>query len=390
MLTEQQMRCWPRNLGIVMGVAFLATGVFLWRSSDHRQLQKPVMDGQPIGYWLDRMGAADNREELRDRLVALGPPVTPPLLTALDDKPSPLNVKATELLIGRFPAVAQRLFRRKYSSRWMAAYALAAMPPDPKIRDALIRVLAQASHKEEDSNVGFYAVLGLRDHYTNDAPIVVPALRRALGGPHHNIQALAARALPSFGTHSYPAIPELISLTTGTDGYLAGHAAHALGDFGPIASNALPALGRLLTNAEPTVRRRAAVAMWRIDRGTGFPEDILRWNMKHASLQERWFAAQQLWELDSSRREEASQGLLAVVESPPVDDGTDEPFHGARWGAAEALGKMGADAATALPVLSAISRDDANERMRREAREACERIERAVSELQRAQENAKN
>jgi len=138
------------------------------------------------------------------------------------------------------------------------------------------------------------------------------------------------------------------------------------------------------------VRRRAAVARWRIDRGTGFPEDILRWNIKHASLQERWLAAQQLWELDSSRREEASQGLLAVVQSPPVDDGTYEPFHGARWGAAEALGRMGADAETALPVLSAVASNDANEQMRREAREACERIERAVSELRRAQEKAKN
>lgn len=377
------------TVGLLMGVVLLTTAL-LWESSAHSQLQKPVMAGQPIGHWLERMGSGDDRDEIRRRLVSIGPPVTAPLLAALNDRPSPLKIRATQLLGGRFPAVERWLWRRRPSSRWMAAYTLAAMPPDPRIRDALIHALAEASNKGEDSNIGFYAVDGLKERYTNDAAIVVMALRHALGVPHHNIQASAARALPAFGNHAYQAIPDLISLTSVTDSYLAGHAAAALGEFGPAAGNALPALASLLTNTEPTVRRRAAVARWKIAPQLGFPEDILRWNMKHASLQERWFAAQELWQLDHSRREEASQGLLAVVQSAPDATLDGQPFHGTRWGAAEALGRMGADAATALPVLSAVAKDDADEWMRRKAREACEQIERAVSELWRAEQKAKN
>jgi hypothetical protein len=270
------------------------------------------------------------------------------------------------------------------------AYTLAAMPPDKRIREALLRELAQASNPAEDSNIGFFAVDGLKEHYANDAAIVVVALRRALRVPHDNIQASAARALSSFGSQAYQAIPELVSLTSVANSYLAARVAAALGEFGPVASNALPALAPLLTNAEPEVRRCAAVARWEIAPRTGFPEDILHWNMKYADLQERWLAAEQLWELDHSRREEVTQGRLAVIGSAPEVRQFGQLSHGGRWGAAEALGRMGADAATALPVLSAVAKDDADEWMRRYARAACERIERAVSELRRANEKAKN
>src|ERR1043166_2697246 len=358
---RSQRRTFTITTCVVVGMVSLTTGaLLLWSSGRLRQLQKPVMDGRPITYWLERMASGDDEVEIRRRLVSLGPPVVPPLLAALDDRPSPLKLKATRLLWGRFPAVDKWLWRRRYSSRDMAAYTLAAMPPEPRIRDGLIRALSHARNKEEDSDVGFHAVAGLRDQYTNDWATVVPALRRALRVPHDNIQAAAARALPSFGSHANPAIPELISLSSSSDSYLAAHTAIALGDFGTAASNAAPVLQRLLTNADPVARRCAAVALWKIVPQSGFPDKILLWNMKNGNLQERCKAAQQLWQLDHHRNLEAVEALLAVIASEPdtIDTTTGKPFNGPRWTAAETLGKMGADAETALPALSAIAMND--------------------------------
>jgi hypothetical protein len=112
--------------------------------------------------------------------------------------------------------------------------------------------------------------------------------------------------------------------------------------------------------------------------------------MKYADLQERWLAAEQLWKLDNNRREEVTEGLLAVIGSAPEVRHFGQLSHGGRWGAAQALGRMGADAATALPVLSAVAKDDVDEWMRHYAKEACERIELAVSELRRGNEKAEN
>jgi hypothetical protein len=118
-----------RNLGIATGIVItivlLMTLALVWVSSAHDQLQKPVMDGQPINYWLERMGAGDDRNQIRDRLVSIGPPVAAPLLAALNDSPSPpslLKLKVSSLLAGRFPAVEHWLWQRRPSSRWMAAY----------------------------------------------------------------------------------------------------------------------------------------------------------------------------------------------------------------------------------------------------------------------------
>lgn len=371
--------------GVVMGVVLLVMSGLLWESSEPRQLQKPVMDGQPINYWLQRMGLGEERVEIRQRLVSIGPRITAPLLAALNDKPlsrrqMELRVKLTNLLHGRLPAVQRWLWGHRPSARWMAAYTLAEMPPDPKIRDALISVLAQARNKDEDSNIGFCAVEGLRTRYTNDAEVVVAALRGALRAPHDNIQAAAACALPTFGPYAYRSLPDIIALASVTNScYLAGRATVALGEFGPVASNALPALSLLLTNADPTVRRQAAVARWKIAPQSGFPGDVFRWNMKHARLQERWLAAEELWELDRRRAGEAIEGLLGVIQSVPDVTLDGQPFHGVRWGAAETLGRMGVDAATALPVLSAVAKGDSDQWMRQEAAKACERIERAVS-----------
>lgn len=366
---------------------FLITVVGLGLFSPDRQLEKPILDGRPITYWLQHMSSSGaDRDGIRTRLVALGPSVSAPLLAVLDYKPSSIRLKASRNVQRWSPAVANWLRPKEHMPRWMAAYTLGKVPPNPRIREALLRVLREMENAQADSNLGFYAVEALKYQYTNDASIVMPALRRALKVPHGNIQGSIVHGLPLFGSYAHPAIPEIIPLLQSKDRHVCAHTATALGKFGVMASNALPALSRLLTNSEPAVRRSAAVARWKIAPETGFPNDILLWNMVHAGPEERWMAARALWTLDRTRSEEAAQILLALVESTPTDTLQGKPFHGFRWSAAETLGLMGGDAATALPALREIAKSDEDATLKQKAREACERIEKAIAAQRAAQE----
>lgn len=368
--------------------AFVASvvlvGSALWLASNSKSpLEQPIMEGQSIIHWLEIMATTDRTEEIQERLFSLGPRVIPPLLAALNDRPSPLKMKVTQLLGGRIPAFDRWLWRRPHAFRYMAAQALRAMPPEPRIRDELIRALRRADDPREDSDIGFWAAQGL-GQYTNDPVAVVPALRVALRSPHHTVQAEAARALANFGTNGLVAVPDLIPLLAGTDDYLRSHTAYALGLFGPAVSDTLPAIRPLLKNKEPYVRRAAAVAIWRIAPETGFPADVLLENMKNGRLQERLFASQQLWELGHIRASEVVATLVELIRSGPEGpDRHGQVNHWHRWRAAQILGEMGAEAKAALPALVEAETDDGDEQMRivtREAKAAHEQIEKALTQ----------
>ena len=370
-----------KKAGLV-GIILLLVGGLLWLTFGHQSpLERPVLEGKPIGYWLELMGTDINndRDQIRDRLVSLGPLVIPPLLAALEDQPSSLKKKiTTPFFLNHLPAVAKWLWRRRPSASWMAAYTLEAMPPDPRIRDGLIRTLRRATDAKEDSNIGFFAVKGLGERYTNDMATVIPALRSALKVPHGNIQGEAALTLARLGTNGLVALPDLIPLLKSTDDYVSSRTAMALGLFGPAARNALPSIRPLLTNQEPEVRRYAAVAIWRIASETGFPTKLLLSNMKSGRLQERVLASQQLWELGRSRTPDVIAALVDVIKSvPDTDNGLVNQWPRAH--AAEILGKMGAEAKAALPTLVETETGDDDEWVRKVAKEAREKIEKALA-----------
>src|SRR6267378_4278255 len=123
----------------------------LWFAFAHQSdLERPVLEGKPIGYWMAYMASDrnDDRDAVRDRLNALGPMVVAPLLAALHDRPSAIQLKITPFLYDHFPAVARWLYRRPQHNGSMAAYTLSTMPPDRKIRDALVKTIYQC--KSED------------------------------------------------------------------------------------------------------------------------------------------------------------------------------------------------------------------------------------------------
>jgi hypothetical protein len=182
-------------------------------------------------------------------------------------------------------------------------------------------------------------------------------------------------SLPGFGTNALVAIPQMIVLVQETDTYCAAHAATALGEMGSAARVALPAIQPLTTNREPPVRRKAAVAMWRIDPNYGFPLDIFRWNMQHAELQERALAARQLWMLDRGYKREVLETLQALLSAPPTRvNGMKEPYYGPQRLAADGLGSMGAEAEVALGALNDLANYSEDKFFRNDARAAYEKI----------------
>jgi HEAT repeat protein len=370
---------------VIFVALFLFIGSALWIAIGvEKPLAEPVMNGKPIVYWLEIMATTDRTEEIQDKLVSLGPSVTRPLLAALHYRPSPWKLKVAGLFYGRFPHQVQRWLlhgsRSVHSYSAMAARTLAAMPPDPRIRDGLFREVRRAISPREDGNIGFYAVHGLAEHYTNEPTITVPVLRSALKVPHDNIQAAAALALPRFGRYGLVALPDLIPLLSGADDSLSSRTATALGLFGSMASNTLPAIQPLLTHNEPEVRRLAAVAVWRIVPKAEFPTNVLLSSMREGRPQERLKAAQQLWELGHACSQQVVETLIELVKSKPEYQ-HGEANHWHRWRAAEILGELGTEAETALPVLLEAERSDGNEQLKRLgtcAKTARERIEKAL------------
>jgi HEAT repeat protein len=268
---------------------------------------------------------------------------------------------------------------RRSSQSWMAAYTLGAMPPDPKIRDGLVEALRRANDPNEDSNIAFYAAEGLAARYTNEWKKVVPALREALLVPHDNVQVVAARGLSKFGIKGIAALPEMISLLgRSTNSYLCSGVAGALGIMGSPASNAIPSLQTLVTNQEPEVRRCAAVAIWRISPTNAFPKEVLLTNMqKGIPLQERAFAAHQLWKDGHTGSPEVVATLVDVIKSPP-EMFFGQPNHGPRMCAAQFLGTMGAEAKAGLPALIEAETDQV-EFVRKVAKEARKKIDTALA-----------
>src|SRR3989442_14075320 len=173
------------TFAVIFVASVLFTGSALWIAIGvEKPLAEPVMNGKPIVYWLEIMATTDRTEEIQDKLVSLGPSVTRPLLAALNYRPSPWRLKLAGLFYGRLPhPVLQRWLlhgsRSVHSYSDMAARTLAAMPPDPRIRDGLFREVRRAISPREDSSIGFYAVRGLAEHYTNEPTITVPVLRSA-------------------------------------------------------------------------------------------------------------------------------------------------------------------------------------------------------------------
>jgi hypothetical protein len=95
-----------RRITLFMFVALILAAVAWLTFSSPSPLVRPVLDGKPIGHWLEQMAVSGvERDRITDRLVAAGPAVLDPLLAALKDRPSSLRLKFGPFLATHFPQI---------------------------------------------------------------------------------------------------------------------------------------------------------------------------------------------------------------------------------------------------------------------------------------------
>jgi HEAT repeat protein len=168
----------------------------------------------------------------------------------------------------------------------------------------------------------------------------VPALVAALRDEYFDVRENAAEALRRRGTAS---VPTLLEALKGDHFYLRHYAARTLARLGPEARAAVSALGQSLSDSAIEVREKSAEAIANI----GEPAPVLPQLLK--ALEDPYGAREHAARALALAGRTAVPGLVKALESGPPH---------ARDSAIQALGRIGPDAAEAMPaMLDALKRE---------------------------------
>jgi hypothetical protein len=256
-----------RRIGIAGGIGLLLAGVvFLSLRND-----EPTYQGQRISLILDDW-AAGRQGVPEDKAI------------------SAIGTNALPYVIGHLTR-NDSSWRRKLRDAWpKLPNSLQKILPQPKpdldvlnggsaffYMGAAAIPQANALLKHKSPSVRAAAAVGLfslRKRF-REAGMAIPALTETLRDPMPLIRVYAARALAEMGADASNAVPALAKMAAdsrvgslaSTTFALRATAIVALERIGPVAKDAVPALKTLLQEqtAEPTLRGRAALAIWRID-----------------------------------------------------------------------------------------------------------------------------
>jgi HEAT repeat protein len=242
--------------------------------------------------------------------------------------------------------------------RVQAARALAALPPAPEITMPIWEeAMADADETTVRHALDALAQLGAA---------AVPRLVRALENEHHRLEVIYV--LTQIGPDAAPATEALANLASDPDEQVAHESLIALAAIGPGAKAAAPELAARLREADSARAAAIAYALGKIDPGAPAARSALAKSLKsddpHVALLSAWALAQG----DALSADLASQAvpvLIAGLKSPTAE---------ARQGAAEALGRLGKLAASAVPALEA-AREDEDPSVRDAAQAALAAIE---------------
>jgi HEAT repeat protein/lysophospholipase L1-like esterase len=174
----------------------------------------------------------------------------------------------------------------------------------------------------------------------------VPALTVALADSSHVVRAAAAWALGNVGPAAAPAVPALIRLLRDVDPFVRAGAAFGLGGVGEAAAGAAATLIDRLDDPDERVRWRAADALAKVGLDEASVEPLARLVQETTGLG-RGHAAEALGRLGPAARSAVPELVAAASDSRPD----------VRWRAIWALGRIGPAAAPAVPQLRAALAD---------------------------------
>lgn len=319
------------------------------------------------------------------------------------------------------PTIAKALSDPDRGVRIYAAGALRGIGPAAKgATEALIRAMGDQDTTVRSSAVGAIGSIG------PEANAAVPALIEHLKDTDIYVRWNTAYAMGLIGPKAHQAVPDLVQALMDNDSSVRCRAAQALGRIGPPPKEVRSVLVRALKDENKYVRIYAASALAGIDpaltakavlpvlleslRHRGRPGDqtwlvrlraaqalarigpdakgaipALRKALKDEKEQVRTHAASALAGIEPALTAEAVLPVLIELLEHPG------PWGGQGWcvrfRAAEALGRIGADAKPAIPALREALTDD-HEDVREAAAEALGKIAPAAKEVAPALERA--
>lgn len=254
---------------------------------------------------------------------------------------------------------------------------------------ALIEVLQQNDPTTRTHAINAFIGIG------PDARHAVPVLIETLSCDDFHTQYWACRALGAIGGDAKPAVPKLIELVQDGVTSVRRNAAATLGEIGPaVGERGVDVLVDAMSDRAQPVRQQAVVALGKLGPFAARSLPVIEQRLRNDEFRPAANAAKTLWLL---KPESDLPSRILLVELASGDDPSvavevlgefgvamgmvDEvaellklKYRWARLYAAEALGKMGPDAARiARPALEA-ALDDEDEKVREAVKEALQKI----------------
>ncbi|MFI4876821.1 MAG: HEAT repeat domain-containing protein [Blastopirellula sp. JB062] len=196
------------------------------------------------------------------------------------------------------------------------------------------------------------AVLGDAIHvFASLGPAAIPHLQVAL--KNERLRKPVAAILGEMGAEAAPAVPDLVKLTSDQNPRVANEAIVALGKIGPAAKDATPRLIALLAESQGAAQHDAALALGQIGKPAADATPALQ-KVMSASQDEtlKVLCAWSILQIDGKSKATADKVVPALTTALKAKQAV------ARRGAAELLGRLGADAQSAESALQAASQDE--------------------------------
>jgi HEAT repeat protein len=273
-----------------------------------------------------RSAAAGERLRAAKDLARLGwlaREALPALIGALNDDDGKVREVCAQA-IGNMgpdvlPTLAEMLTHHDKYVRRNAVWAIGKL--GPLARPVLAELCAGLKNSDPRTASGAAQALG---NIGADAAEAVPALAEAMRGTNIVLCRLAAKALSQIGS---PALSTLITHLRHSDPFVRGESAMAIGWMGPLARSAVPFLSELVRGPQRNPPRTPPPA------SSSAPSES---NSKGSNV----------WTSNSD--------TITPTQTPAPESATTE--ESCRAYAAQALGRIGLDAASALPELHEAAR----------------------------------